>query len=408
MRHNSERVAWIVLLLAFATFCLIIVAVPLGVRRYIRNAEKEQEALVESLAGTIVVEPPLGIAPIPLSAGQSMTVPEGSVIRADETSEAAITFFDHSFMRLFSDSVIRLDRSRSPRYKSSPLANTVHVTLMGGQVHIATALSLASPLDYRVTTLHSQASLKADGSYAIEATNDRSEIAVYRGHAQVTADKQTIAVDARQRSTIAFGQAPEPPVGVAQDLVTNGDFSQPLSKGWRTFNDQGADGGDVDGTTELVLDQGRRAVKLQRVGGQGNHCETILEQGISRKLPDPATSLIVRATVKVSHQSLSGGGYLSSEYPLMIRLTYRDVYDSEAEWIQGFYYENPINTPTAYGLQIPRDRWYLFESDNLLESLPIRPYRIIKLRVYAAGWDYERDQPDRRITPYPNPLICPI
>ena len=389
MRRKPERVAWMVLLLAFATFCLIVVAVPLGVHRYIRNAEKEHEASVESLAGTIVVEPPLGVAPVPLSAGQNMSVPEGSLIRTDETSEAAITFFDHSFMRLFSGSTIQLDRSRSPRYKSSPLANTVHVTLMGGQAHIATALSLNSPLDCRVTTLHAESSLEADGSYAIEATNDRSEIAVYRGRAQVTANDQTIAVETRQRSTIAFGQAPEPPVGVAQDLVTNGDFSRPLSKGWRVFTDQGTDGGDVDGTAELVVDQGRRAVKLERSGGQGNHCETILEQSISQKLPDPATSLIVRATVKTSHQSLPGGGYLSSEYPLMIRLTYRDVYDSEAEWIQGFYYENPINTPTAYGLQIPRDRWYLFESDNLLESLPIRPYRIIKLRVYAAGWDYE-------------------
>jgi len=91
----------------------------------------------------------------------------------------------------------------------------------------------------------------------------------------------------------------------------------------------------------------------------------------------------------VRNQSLSGGGYLASEYPLMIRVTYRDVYDSEAEWVQGFYYENPAGSPTTYGLQIPRDRWYLYESTNLLETLPISPYRIMKVRVYASGWDYE-------------------
>ena len=98
---------------------------------------------------------------------------------------------------------------------------------------------------------------------------------------------------------------------------------------------------------------------------------------------------MVRATVKVRHQSLSGGGYLSSEYPLMIRLTYRDVYDSEAEWVQGFYYENRLGGPTTYGLQIPQDSWYLYESGNLLENLPIRPYKLVRLRVYASGWDYE-------------------
>ena len=73
----------------------------------------------------------------------------------------------------------------------------------------------------------------------------------------------------------------------------------------------------------------------------------------------------------------------------MIRVTYRDVYDSEAEWIQGFYYQNARGDPTTYGLQIPHDSWYLFESDNLLENLPIRPYRIMRVRVYASGWDYD-------------------
>ena len=38
----------------------------------------------------------------------------------------------------------------------------------------------------------------------------------------------------------------------------------------------------------------------------------------------------------------------------MIRLTYRDQYDSEAEWIQGFYYQNADGNPTTYGMQIPR------------------------------------------------------
>jgi len=126
-----------------------------------------------------------------------------------------------------------------------------------------------------------------------------------------------------------------------------------------------------------------------RTDAQGNHCETVLEQALDRQLPDQMTTLVVRAMVKVRYQGLSGGGYLSSEYPLMIRLIYRDVYDSETEWVQGFYYQNDAGNPTMYGLQVPQDRWYYFESDDLLEQLPLRPYKLVRLRIYASGWDYE-------------------
>ena len=389
MRAAPERVAWLVLLFSFAALCTVMVAVPLGVRWYVLNAEKEHDATVESLVGTVVVEPPVGRGPVPLSRGESMSVPEGTVIRVDETSEAVVEFFDHSFMRLFSGCTVRVERSRSPRYASSPLPNAVHLNLSGGRFRIGTAMSLNAPLEFEVETLHAVAILDADGDYAVEASNDRSEISAYRGHARVLAAGQKVDLGERERTEVAFGEPPEPAVGVARNLVVNGGFAEALSNGWRVFNEQGTDGGDVDGRVEVVVDEGRRAVKLSRTGGQGNHCETVLEQTMDRRLPDPVTSLIVRATVKLSYQSLSGGGYLSSEYPLMIRLSYRDVYDSDAEWIQGFYYQNMAGNPTTYGLQFPRDRWLLFESENLLESLPVTPFKIMRLRVYASGWDYE-------------------
>lgn len=389
MRNNPERVAWGVLLVAFVLFCAIIVFVPLSIRAYILSAVREEEALVESLVGTVVVDPPVGSGPIPLSKGQRMTITKGTVIRVDETSEAVIRLFEHSFMRLFSGSTVHLDLAHSPRYSASPLPNAVHLSLLGGRMQVGTALSLDSPLDFRVTTLHAVSWLEADGSYTVEVSNDRSEIVSYRGHASVQSGGQTVELDGRARTEVAFGQPPQEPADIARDLIVNSDFKEPLSSGWRMFNEQGADGGEVDGTIEMVVDQGLRAARFHRTGAQGNHCETILEQTIDQPVPDPLTSLQVRATVKVRHQGLSGGGYLSSEYPLMIRVTYRDVYDSEAEWIQGFYYQNARGDPTTYGLQIPHDSWYLFESDNLLENLPIRPYRIMRVRVYASGWDYD-------------------
>ena len=361
MRKSPERVAWAALLLSFAAFVLVVVGGPLGVRWYIASAEREQKAVVESLIGTVVVEPPVGRGAVPLGRGQSIAVTEGTVVRADETSEATITLFEGSFVRLFPGTSVRLERMRAPRYRTGERPRSVWLNLFGGRASIGTAPALATPLDFRVVSLQGSALLKADGKYIVSATNDRCEVSTYRGLADVSAEGQLVTVAARQRTFMELNRPPEPAVDVARNLVRNGDFQEGLDVAWRVFNEQGTDGGDVDGMTEIVVDEGRDAVRLERTGGQGNHCETVLEQTIETQLPDAVTSLTVHATVKVRHQSLSGGGYLSSEYPLMIRLTYRDVYDSETEWIQGFYYQNTAGNPTTYGEEIPRDTWHFFE-----------------------------------------------
>ena len=389
MRKNPERVAWAVLLLSFAAFVLVVVGGPLGVRWYVASAEKEQKAVVESLVGTVVVEPPVGRGAVPLGRGQSMAVSEGTVVRVDETSEATITLFEGSFVRLFPGTSVRLERMRAPRYSGRQRPRSIWLNLFGGRASIGTAPALSTDLDVRVVSLQGAAELQADGKYIVSATIDRCDVSTYRGLADVSAEGQRVTVTARQRTSMELDQPPAPAVDVARNLVRNGDFHEGLDVAWRVFNEQGTDGGDVDGTVDVVEDEGRTAVRFARAGGHGNHCETVLEQTIDTQLPDAVTSLTVHATVKVRHQSLSGGGYLSSEYPLMIRLTYRDVYDSETEWIQGFYYQNTAGNPTTYGEEIPRDTWHFFESGNLLEELPVRPYKIMRLRVYASGWDYE-------------------
>ncbi len=387
MTQNRERVAWIVLWLAFISCCLLVVAVPVGARAYVRGAERRQRARVESVAGTVVVEPAVGSGAVPLGKDSTMEISEGTVVRVDETSEAVITFFDFSNVHLAPGTTVRVDRLRSPRYHWGVGPAAIHLNLVSGRVRIGTALALESPLEFRVATMHGEAALGADGSYVLEATNQRSDITANRGRASITAQGLSTTLSAHQRTQILLGQGPEQPTDAARDLLANGDFQAPLGEGWLIFNDQGTDGGSVDGTVDVVVDDRRRAVRLQRTGGEGNHCETVLEQRIDRDVSDLA-SLVLRATVKVRHQSLSGGGYLSSEFPLMVRITYRDVYDSQAEWVRGFYYQNEAGNPTTHGEEIAMDQWFPFESPNLLELIP-RPTRIMTIRIYASGWDYD-------------------
>ena len=141
MRQNPERTAWLILLTAFTAFCVIVVAVPLSVRWVLFNAQVERKASVESLAGTIVVEPLAGSGPIPLGKGAGSVVPEGSVIYVDETSEAVVTFADQSFMRVYPGSTVRLDAMRAPRYRAGIKPFAIYLTLLGGRVRLGSAVS---------------------------------------------------------------------------------------------------------------------------------------------------------------------------------------------------------------------------------------------------------------------------
>ncbi len=396
MRRNPEHLAWTVTLAAFAVFCILAIAIPLGLRWYLTHATRAHEAQVTCLEGTAVVEDPRHGEAIPVLKGETVSAPEGTVVSVDETAQAVITFFDQSQVRLFPRTSVALEYMRTPRYSLSPRAAQITIQAKGGRLQANTVLRGSSPVEFRVDSLQAHTLLAEDGGYTLEISNERTEVIVQRGTAKVAAastavpaDTAQVTLSSRQRTIVETGQAPLAPLKAERDLIVNGDFRAPLSTGWMAFNDQGGDGGEIDGTASLVVDEHRPAVRLFRTGGEYNHCETIIEQEINRDLADPLTTLKVRATIKLLNQSLSGGGYLSSEYPLMIRIRYRDVYGSENEWIHGFYYQNRDNNPTMNGQEIAQNKWYFYESENLLDVLPETPSRIIWLRVYASGWSYE-------------------
>ncbi|HAL62125.1 MAG TPA: hypothetical protein DCP08_06940, partial [Chloroflexi bacterium] len=100
-------------------------------------------------------------------------------------------------------------------------------------------------------------------------------------------------------------------------------------------------------------------------------------------------SLQLRLDVRVNSHSLGGGGYLSSEYPVIVRIDYEDEYGSAAHWYHGFYCQNVHNNDTLNGEEIRCGVWYPYEETNLLEILEPPPFYIKSVRIYASGWNYE-------------------
>jgi hypothetical protein len=388
VRRDPERLAWLVLLASFCVFCALVVTIPLSLRWYVINTTVSHEATVEAIMGTVLVWQPGANAPMGVTS--SATVVEGSRIRTDSSSRAFITFFDNSTATLSFDAEARLTSMRSPRFGLSDRPNALHLELLRGQANVGVALPVNGPLEFRVTSPHMVALLR-EGSYSLKVTQDSSRTIVHLGTAEVSAQGQTVSLAQRERTTVRLGQPPDEPVAAAQNLLANGSFQENLEIGWEWYNEQGGDGGEVDGEISVVEIPGSesRAVRFFRAGSEGNHCETVIRQTLNEEISDLATSIGLFLQVRLVNQSLSGGGYLSSEYPLMIRLEYADVYGSAGHWTHGFYYQNQENNPTMYGERVAQDVWVEYASGNILETIYPRPARLSSLLVYASGWDYE-------------------
>ena len=139
------------------------------------------------------------------------------------------------------------------------------------------------------------------------------------------------------------------------------------------------------------------AVRLfRREQDAGNHTEVAIQQRLDQDVRD-FDRLEVALDVMLEFQSLSAGGQQSSEFPVIVRLDYKDLWGSDKFWTHGFYYQNEAGYPVALdawgrpsGEQIPRGVWYPYESGNLIDLLgENRPAQITGLTVYASGWNYE-------------------
>lgn len=389
MRRNPELMAWIVLWLSFIALCFLAVIIPWSIRHYIITATDLQEATLEVINGTVLVDKQsIGIFEGYTRESGHVLVPEGSHIKTDANARALITFFENSTVSLSTETEVRLTRMRKPQFWLSSRPNFLILEVKGGTVSLGAATPEVSR-HFEVRSPQMVALLGEEGSYELEVTNEASQILTYSSEATVTAAGGEVTLKPQERTMVAIGLAPSSPVPAARDLIADGDFTEPLGKTWEVHKSQGGDGGEVDGEASISISGDRMAVRFSRSGAEGNNAEVGIIQRIDKDLPTLAQSLVLHAEVRLIFQNLSGGGYQSTEYPIILRLNYEDEYGSEAHWYHGFYYQNRDNNPTMNGEQVPLNVWVPYESENLLETLQPRPFRITSLQIYASGWDYD-------------------
>ncbi len=393
MQNKPERVAWTVLWAAFITFCLIITGIPLGIRYYLLNATIEQDTQLQRIEGTILVQEAGGETPTGVTG--TTLLPPGEEVILDATSRGTLDFFDRSHITVYSNTNVELVEAETPRYDVSEQPNRIVLRLRVGLIRVGVALPAERETDFQVITPHTSISLE-EGSYRIEVTNETTQITVVRGEATLGSELPTDIVRQGTRTKIDLTGMPADPLPAAENLIENGDFQEPLGTSWLTST--------VVLTSsvqrpriEIVEDAGRRAARLVQLAAKdGDHSEAAIEQRLSQDVLD-FDRMEVSADIKLDLQSLSGGGLLSSEFPIILRLDYKDLWGNDKFWTHGFYYQNQANYPIALdpwgrpsGEQIPRGVWYPYESGNLLDLLgENKPARITGLTVYASGWKYD-------------------
>jgi hypothetical protein len=395
-QQNPQRIAWIVLVANFVACCVLTVLVPLGVRSVFLHATRRQPTFATALTGTAQVYEPGAQEPIAVTAAR--VIDEGSRVVTDASTRALLTVLAESpaeealaliTVQLSQETVTTLERARRARFERSPDPYQVVLNLEKGRAFVVAQASGERPVSITVKTPQADVHF-GTGSFDIVIAGDRTQVRSQSGDATVSSNGTQVTVASGERTEIVEGGTPAVPVSAALDLVLNGAFEGRISPPWQEIAEvaPGLPPGEVD----VVQEGQRNAVRFTRRAEDGAPNRVGVMQVVDRDVQG-YEALVLRFDTKLIYQSVPGGGYLATEYPMMADIFYTDIYGKDLHWYQGMYYQDLPEGSTYLpptGEKIPLGIWYTYESPNLYELLgETRPARINSITLYASGHDYE-------------------
>lgn len=395
LRENPERLAWIVLLTSFAIFVTLAISIPLAIRHFIEIATVKQTAVLDPTQGTVLLYPPRSLEPIAITDLRDQVV-EGSIVEAgDSPTQATIRLInehndDQSLgsVQIFSGTRLRIDRIRSPMFSMSSAPYRAQLTVERGQLRVFTNSRESRPFAVHLITPHGKMDLTT-GSYQIAVTDEQTNVTVSAGEAVMQKEGYTsLVVTSGLRGWMTANALADAPLAATENLLRNGNFTEAMRNTWESYV---IAQNVTPGRVSIMERDGRRVAYFIRQGEDNVPTEVGIRQHIGRDV-NVYDSLILQLDVKLLFQSLPGAGYLSSEYPLRVEITYTDIYGKQLTWGHGFYYRDPENEnwQIINGEKIPPFTWYTYRSPNLMELLKdTRPARIDSIRIYASGWNYQ-------------------
>jgi hypothetical protein len=378
---RAERRAWLILCVAFATFCTLVFAAIKFSIEFISTAQVDQSAEVTATRGQVVLSLPGSVEKTLL--GNRTGVGVGTTLSLDRATSAELQFFDDSKMKMLGGSSVQLTRMEVGRFINQ---HSLLLTQTDGPIRYETS---ASPMDVLVPKGLVQ--LAAHGDYTVWLDGDVTRVLVYGGEARVSAGGLTVPVTDGHRTEIDGEGNVRTPADRKFPILLNGDFSKRYQN-WQAWDEPNSPL-DVNGQRFWVAgpDDSGTALRVYRESIKGEHGET----GLVQKLSQDVTGfrhLWLTAMVRLDYADLSGGGALGSEYPMMLQLTYEGpVEGSQHPWVVGLFYANPDNrkVPESMGRLWPQGEWQEFSVDLMDTEPSYLPYRLIEFAVMGQGHSYD-------------------
>ena len=392
MRSNPERTAWIILLNAFSIFCLLLILIPASIHWYITNATLPFMTRVTSVRGVVVINDPSAELSPSITDGNSALIEESFSVVTDNTSQAILTFFDDSSLTMYGNTGVTIQETQEPRFsRFSSNPTKIIVNVQQGRVR-ATSTRTRADLNFDIKTPQAYVEL-SQGSFSIEVSPEETQVTVRLGQVNVIGHEQAVTLGQGERAIVGLDAVPSQPLPAAQNLLRESNFTPAFRDYWEVYAIEAIEG--VTTTVEVISFQDRSVLLLRSEGQDNRHTETGVIQQVNKDVRD-FQSLRIFAEVRLVRQSLPGGGIIGSEFPIMLRLDYKDADNNDRSWYHGFYYAPPaenyilFNLPDNSSERIARFIWYPYESENLLTILgPAKPVSIKSIRIYASGWIYE-------------------
>jgi hypothetical protein len=428
VRIPPDRLAWGVLLLAFATFCLIVASSIIFLNYFLFQSSLPLESLLKVGRGTARIS--AISSPVQAETGQRILNNETSISTdsQDLWSQSVITFSDHSLLdhpiahiTLMNDTTLQLKRANRPRFSWSTTIYEIAIQDLIGEIEIYVHDNLSRPIDLGILThTGGEVIINRSGHYTINASETQLTVITHSGEAiilsrdgliasSIPTGQQAILDDEsgsliREESPINLlvnsqlqvsdpNNPTQPPKGVSSPphgwVCTNGPANNlPLGS---YFEDSAPDG--------------RTAFRMVREDADTNgytRCQQSFgEEGLDLTQFD---SLILQSAFYVNYQSLKGCGQEGSECPVMFRIYYKLFPSSDTiDWLHGVYtvplsqfeeqqgWKRQCSSCLQSHIRIQDHTWYIYESGNLFDVIPDgrRPGIITQIEFFAEGHQYD-------------------
>jgi hypothetical protein len=416
-RHvvDAGHMAWGVLLIAFAVFCMVCVITGLGVNYFLFQSTVPMQTVIRVGRGTVTWT---DATLIPQATRTQIELFNRAVVSTDPISQATLFVYDAQTMiaaiTLRNDTAADIEQVTRPRFDWSSQRYTITLENVTGEfdIHVPAALPRELVMTF-VTPVGALARMIKSGDYTVRITDTQLQVITDSGEALVSMrDNPNYAVPPGQRGTLQLTDGMYAIQPARINLLGNRTFepgnivevttSTPREQTWGCTNVQN---GEPSGFFALTQIDGFSALRLGRGGGAETHGETTCTQYLTgasgQQGRDVSTYsyLGLRADFKIVGHSLSTCGEQGSECPLMLRMEYIPATGGVQTWIHGFYtrvlpgIDSPVrcDSCTLDHEIVNEGAWYAYDSGNLLALFPPdqRPRSILNFRFYSSGHEYD-------------------